>query len=249
MKFQIILPALVAAFVLASCSNPLQKQVDQINQACPLSYGEAGTLKGATLVDGNNVCLELELEENVVQMLQSNTPMAHDIVAEALSMQSGEMAEIFDEIIKRGGTFSFHFIGKEGKKEYTQSIDAEELKTIRQEESAVLTPEKSLAQILKASQKEFPVITNVITMDSLVDEGDYVRYYATVDTLFNVLSTNKDLHDNLMHALTSGKETLPFVNAVLECQKGIAYRYTDRKSGKVHDVLITNSELDKALGN
>ena len=88
-----------------------------------------------------------------------------------------------------------------------------------------------------------------MTMDSLVDEGDYVRYYATVDTLFDVLSANRNLHDNLMHALTSGKETLPFVNAVLDCQKGIAYRYIDRKSGKVHDVLITTSELDKALGN
>ena len=249
MKLQNILLALVAVFALASCSNPLQKQVDQINRSCPLSYGEAGTLKGATLTDGNNVCLELELEENVVQMLQSNTPMAREIVTEALSMQSDEMAEIFDEIIRRGGTFSFHFVGKQGKKEYTQTIDAGELKTIREETPAVQTPEKALAQILKASQKEFPVITNVMTMDSLVDEGDYVRYYATVDTLFDILSTNRDLHDNLMHALTSGKETLPFVNAVLDCQKGIAYRYTDRRSGKVHDVLISNSELDKALGN
>ena len=249
MKFQNILFALVTTLFLASCSNPLQKQVDEINKSCPMSYGNAGTLKGAELLDDRNVCLNIELNSNVVQTLQSNTPMARDVVMQALSSQSGVLKELFDEIIRRGGTFSYRFTDKEGKKEYTQVVTTEELKAIQEQSPEVQTPETALLQILNTARKEFPVVTNVMIMDSLVDDGDYVRYYATVDTLFERLTSNPQLHDNLMYALTSGRETLPFINAVLECEKGIAYRYTDRKSGKVLDVLITNEELDKAMGN
>ncbi len=250
MKIQNILLALAMTWVLASCSNPIQNHVDQINAKCPIEFGDAGKFVSATLEGDNNVVLTIEVQPSVVQTIQANTPNAHEVVVQAVTSQAPVFKDLFNALIKRNGTFSFRFTDALRKYEYTQVFKSDELESILKTSAEPQTPEKSLAQVLFSTNKELPLVTNVLTMDSLVDDGDYVRYYATVDTLFDSMFKNQAaLHDNLLHEMTSGKETLPFINAVVECQKGIAYLYMDRKTGRKIDVLLTLEELDKALGN
>lgn len=244
--------SIVLLLLATSCSNgnsELQKYVDEINNRCPVSAGEFGSVTGARL-DGDNVILTMLINEDFfnIEALQNNGDMLKNSVMQMLSNPTDDMQLMIDFMKKNGGSISYEYIGDSSDTKVSVTVSNDELKAIDKDDA---DPVAALDAQIQMTNLHFPMQVDEVTLAvNITREGNNVVYlYEINEQLYDMSSIDQyrdAIQNNLLESLRAQRDDISlrvFLNTCRKANCDIVYRYKGNHSGITYDFKIPIDDI------
>ena len=248
----------VTALLLGSCGGKraqVEKGVEALNRECPMDMGESGTLESIKL-EGNDVVYYYAYANDLpmeIEALRRNPDAMKSMAKANFSSPGEELTKFVDLLIGAGMGVRYVFY-KEDAPEVTAEcgLTVDELKDLT--ENGLTGTEASLQklqEVVNITNLSCPMRLDEYTvMRSMTLEPENVVYdYYVNEEQIPMSSIDREIlkQENFSALDVSDMGVRMLLQLCVDCDRGLAYRYTGDKSGETIVVGATSSELAARL--
>ncbi len=234
-------------------NTELKKQIDEFNQTCPISIGNAGEITKVSY-DNDIVTMLFTMSEVYMDFrkLADSPDKFKSMMATNLTQMQGSSRVLFNMLVDANATLVTTFIGNTTRTEISARFSTDEIRDILNNKKGV-TPLDRLKSLIEITKMQFPIVAEEgITATDLYIENDNVIFVYSVDeTIGNIyaISANADeIKINMTANITATPTAKRFMQAVTTCEKGLVYRYKGSATGFAVDIAFSPDEL-KGIAN
>lgn len=247
----------MAMLLLTSCNHrtKLKIAVEAANKQCPIPMGKSAEVTNIVF-DGENVVYTLLMKEAPVDIsiLKDNPQVMRDIISTGLGNAPEDVRNMVKLVASAKAGLKFICRDTSGN-EATCTLAAKDLLTAittmgSHEENGL----RQLNKMLDMANATFPIQINEITRaDRVTLEGGNVVYDYTIDDRqldINMMreDNGRMMKDRLHESFDLSDKTLHmFIEACVNCGKGLHYRYKCSHSGDTLLVTFSADELKDML--
>lgn len=241
----------VLIVILSACANSkLEKLVEELDKECPIQVGDIGEVTSFILEDGNLV-VDYEIDESFVnlEVLDKNPELLKNNAVLMCNNATRELQTVLSLLVEEDAGWVLKYKGKTTGKELSIFLDAEEIKEAMEVTEEDKNPMDFLKKQVEITNVQCPMrIDQGMTITKLTIEGWYVVYNVEIDeNLYSVEAIESSLtevKENIAAGLDKNDPAIQlFLEACKQANKGIAYKYIGKISGKSCMVKIPISEL------
>lgn len=245
---------LFVCMALVSCKkSAIEQAVEALNKECPMDMGVM-TMEKAEFQDGN-VYFHYIADETLMNV-SAMTKQPEVLKASILTIYSNpneDLRNFLQMMIEEKSDLHTIFKAKSSEDKVEIVFSDDELKTCLEDETT--TPEDKLKSLLQSTNLQFPMdLQNGMVITQCILEGNMVFYIFEIDEdVYDMKMLNKQLESgigkqNIILTLKSSDDmTKKFVDAIVNANKGLGYRYVGTTSGKAVEVTLTNDELKEII--
>ncbi|WP_308769732.1 hypothetical protein [uncultured Bacteroides sp.] len=254
MKLKEILAGLCLAVIVlmlnACADSKLEKLVEELGKECPIQMGTVGEVTSFMLEDGNLV-VDYEIDESFINLeaLDNNPELLKDNAVLMCKNATGGLQTVLSLLVEEDAGWVLKYKGKSTGKELSISLDAKEIKEAMESTEEDRNPMELLKQQVEITNVQFPMkVDQGMTITKLTIEGWYVVYNVEIDeSLYSIEAIASSLTEVKENIVAELDKTDPAIQSFLEAckraNKGVAYKYIGKDSGKSCMVKIPASEL------
>lgn len=254
MKLKEILAGLCLAVIVlmlnACADSKLEKLVEELGKECPIQMGTVGEVTSFMLEDGNLV-VDYEIDESFINLeaLDNNPELLKDNAVLMCKNATGGLQTVLSLLVEEDAGWVLKYKGKSTGKELSISLDAKEIKEAMESTEEDRNPIELLKQQVEITNVQFPMkVDQGMTITKLTIEGWYVVYNVEIDeSLYSIEAIASSLTEVKENIVAELDKTDPAIQSFLEAckraNKGVAYKYIGKDSGKSCMVKIPASEL------
>lgn len=252
--------------IAASCSSPtkkvsnsprasIEKEIRQINQQCPITYSESGTILSGVELSGNTVVYKINTDNQPLLDLISEPNTAKEYLFLNLYYRSinQNIGNIAEQIAKDGYSLRYNY--SNGIRTYSVELQPGQISemsdAIRKDPQA--TARKFLKFSLQIERSTYPMTMEdgIMAMDARIDGRDIVYEIYVDEDIYNIDDVSQiidqycnDLVAETVKAAKNGDRQLTlFINLCRKAQANLIYRFTGTKSKKSYETTINYDSL------
>lgn len=241
----------ITVLILNACADSkLEKLVEELGKECPIQMGSVGEVTSFILEDGNLV-VDYEVDESFVnlEVLDKKPELLKHNAVLMCRNATGDLQTVLSLLAEEGAGWVLKYKGKSTGKELSISLDAEDIKEAMEITEEDKNPMELLKKQVEITNVQCPMkIDQGMTITELTIEGWCVVYNVEIDeNLYSIEALESCLTEVKENIVANLDKTDPAIQAFLEAckqaNKGIAYKYIGKVSGKSCMVKIPASEL------
>lgn len=255
---KVMLLACVSLIMLTGCSDKksqLKLGIQIANKQCPIKAGAAGEVTSITF-DDKDVIYTMSLDEDYANLeaLEKNPESMKSAVSAMFRNPQGDIKKMLDLVVETNSGIKFIYKGKTSGKEVECYLTTEDLKSLLDSKmSAEESAQKKLEELVNVTNVSCPVtIDEATVLEKLVIEADDVVYIYKINEEavdMDALKGNKEqMKQGIKGSLNVSDPALKaFLEACLNDNKNLAYRYVGDTSGDTMECVFSVSELKELL--
>lgn len=239
------------AILMVSCQDSKLKQiVEQLNQECPMSMGEAGEFTSVQYEDGN-VVMNYTINEDYLDIdaLNKNKDVLKDYGTTFIQNATGDTKELIDALSKEGAGWTIRFKGQTSGKTVSLTLSRNDILNASKVDVKDKDPLSIIEGVIRLTNAQMPEdIEEGLTITEVSLEDRYVVYNVSCDeSIISIRALRENTQELKSEILGNfDMSNMAIAKFIQNCKKanvGIAYRYIGNDSGKSCLIKIPVSEL------
>lgn len=235
-------------------SSVFREFLDAANQACPMDLGAVGSMTSIVYQNGY-VVYNISCDENVIDIDKLNSNINQSKQSLIAMVKDPEMKDVLDMLIKENAGLKYCYTCKASGKKAVATLTPGEVHAIANGTIDGGDMSKTLLQMISSANSTMPSeITDGMTGENIVLEGDYVVFNVSVDESKYSIQTLKQLQSEyrsgMAEVMKSSDATYKALLLVIKNSSyGLDVRLKGASSGETMDVKFTASELGKLVND
>lgn len=259
MNWSSVLLALCVSLAFWSCGNEsidkLKREVETINEDCPISLGSMGDLINMKYEeDQNNVVVNTVINGELLSI--SDLKKTKDLIREnmGLLLKDDELSDLMKAVIEAEASLEFVYRDPKADDSFELKLSAEDLREIDQ---APEMDEDERNELLLKNQVEQEnsrcpyTVAEGMEMVEVELNGSLLVYHCEVDeSMYNISyfreaysDVKSGIVEYLRQSLTSDEAASYQIVLLRNLGIGICYRYIGNMTGEYVDVEVSPSDL------
>lgn len=255
---KVMLLACLSLIIFTGCvdkKSKLKLGIELANKQCPIKVGATGEVSSITF-DGSDVIYTMLVDEEYVNLeaLEKNPEAMKSAVTAMFRNPQGDIKKMLDLVVETNSGIKFLYKGKTSEKEVACNLSSEDLKNVLgQKMSTAESNQKKLEELVNVTNVSCPMtIDEATVLEKLVIEADDVVYIYKINEEavdMDALKGNKEqMKQGIKASLNVSDPALKaFLEACLNDNKNLAYRYVGDTSGDTMECVFSVSELKELL--